>query len=65
MRGTVRRTDKGELTVYAKEWRMLTKSILPLPDKFHGLQDVNKRYRQRHVDTVSYTHLTLPTNDLV
>ena len=52
MRGTVRRTDKGELTVYAKEWRMLTKSILPLPDKFHGLQDITKRYRQRHVDMI-------------
>lgn len=52
VRGTVRRTDKGELTVYAKEWRMLTKSILPLPDKFHGLQDITKRYRQRHVDMI-------------
>ena len=52
MRGTVRRTDKGELTIYANEWKMLTKSILPLPDKFHGLQDVNKRYRQRHVDMI-------------
>ena len=52
MRGTVRRTDKGELTIYANEWKMLTKAILPLPDKFHGLQDVNKRYRQRHVDMI-------------
>jgi lysyl-tRNA synthetase, class II len=52
VRGTVRRTDKGELTVYAKEWKMLTKAILPLPDKFHGLQDVNKRYRSRHVDLI-------------
>jgi len=31
---------------------MLTKSILPLPDKFHGLQDITKRYRQRHVDMI-------------
>lgn len=52
MRGTIRRTDKGELTVYAKEWKMLTKSILPLPDKFHGLQDITKRYRSRHVDLI-------------
>jgi lysyl-tRNA synthetase class 2 len=52
VRGTVRRTDKGELTVYAKEWKMLTKAILPLPDKFHGLQDITKRYRQRHVDLI-------------
>lgn len=52
VRGSVRRTDKGELTVYAKEWTMLTKAILPLPDKFHGLQDVTKRYRSRHVDLI-------------
>lgn len=52
VRGTLRRTDKGELTVYAKEWKMLTKAVLPLPDKFHGLQDVTKRYRSRHVDLI-------------
>lgn len=53
MRGTIRRTDKGELTVFATEWKMLTKSILPLPDKYHGLQDVTKRYRSRHLDMIS------------
>eukprot|EP00535_Pseudo-nitzschia_heimii_P010613 CAMPEP_0197176358 /NCGR_PEP_ID=MMETSP1423-20130617/2313_1 /TAXON_ID=476441 /ORGANISM="Pseudo-nitzschia heimii, Strain UNC1101" /LENGTH=662 /DNA_ID=CAMNT_0042625731 /DNA_START=213 /DNA_END=2201 /DNA_ORIENTATION=+ len=52
VRGSVRRTDKGELTIYATEWQMLTKAILPLPDKFHGLQDITKRYRQRHVDLI-------------
>ena len=52
VRGTVRRTDKGELSVYAKEWKMLTKSALPLPDKFHGLQDISKRYRSRHLDLI-------------
>lgn len=52
MSGTIRRTDKGELTVFAKEWKMLTKSIAQLPDKFHGLQDINKRYRQRHLDMI-------------
>ncbi|GMI09047.1 hypothetical protein TrVE_jg12375 [Triparma verrucosa] len=50
--GTVRRTDKGELTINCDTWKMLTKAILPLPDKFHGLTDVNKRYRQRHVDLI-------------
>ena len=50
--GTIRRTDKGELTVFVKEWKMLTKAIAPLPDKFHGLQDINKRYRQRHIDMI-------------
>jgi len=52
VRGSVRRTDKGELTIYATEWKMLTKSVLPLPDKWHGLQDITKRYRQRHVDLI-------------
>merc|ERR1711937_136348 len=52
VRGSVRRTDKGELTIYANEWKMLTKAVLPLPDKFHGLQDITKRYRQRHVDLI-------------
>jgi len=52
VRGTIRRTDKGELTVYAKEWQMLTKALLPLPDKFHGLTDVTKRYRSRHIDLI-------------
>ncbi|KAL7519576.1 hypothetical protein ACHAWX_004334 [Stephanocyclus meneghinianus] len=50
--GTIRRTDKGELTLYAKEWTMLTKSALPLPDKFHGLTDISKRYRNRHLDLI-------------
>lgn len=52
VRGTIRRTDKGELSVYAKEWTMLTKSALPLPDKFHGLTDISKRYRSRHLDLI-------------
>jgi len=51
-KGTIRRTDKGELTLYAKEWTMLTKSALPLPDKWHGLTDISKRYRNRHLDLI-------------
>jgi lysyl-tRNA synthetase class 2 len=51
-KGTIRRTDKGELTLYAKEWTMLTKSALPLPDKYHGLTDLSKRYRNRHLDLI-------------
>ena len=51
--GTIRKSDSGELTVNAVNWEMLTKSILPLPDKYHGLSDVNKRYRQRHVDMIT------------
>ncbi len=52
VRGSVKRTEKGEMSVYAREWSMLTKSLLPLPDKWHGLTDVNKRYRQRETDLI-------------
>ncbi|MEM8504555.1 MAG: lysine--tRNA ligase [Cyanobacteria bacterium P01_D01_bin.1] len=51
-RGTIKRTDRGELSVKVKRYAMLTKSLLPLPDKFHGLTDVAKRYRQRYVDLI-------------
>ena len=52
VRGTLKRTKKGELSVYVSEFAMLTKSLLPLPDKWHGLTDVAKRYRQRYVDLI-------------
>lgn len=55
--GSVKRTDKGELSVYVSQWQMLTKSLLPLPDKFHGLTDVNTRYRQRHLDLIVNPHV--------
>ena len=44
-RGGLKRTEKGELSVLATELTMLTKALLPLPDKWHGLADVEKRYR--------------------
>jgi lysyl-tRNA synthetase class 2 len=53
VRGTIKRTEKGELSVYVKHYTILTKSLLPLPDKFHGLTDVEKRYRQRYVDLIT------------
>lgn len=52
VRGTIKRTDKGELSVYVSQYEMLTKSLLPLPDKWHGLTDIAKRYRQRYVDLI-------------
>ncbi|KAI0559569.1 Lysyl-tRNA synthetase [Gracilaria domingensis] len=52
VRGVAKRTEKGELSVKVSFWQMLTKSLLPLPDKFHGLTDVEKRYRLRHVDMI-------------
>lgn len=51
-KGTIKRTEKGELSVYVTEYAMLTKSLLPLPDKWHGLTDIAKRYRQRYVDLI-------------
>ena len=38
--------------MYVGSWTMLTKSLQPLPDKYHGLTDVSKRYRQRHLDMI-------------
>jgi len=52
VKGTIKRTEKGELSVYVKQYSILTKSLLPLPDKWHGLTDVAKRYRQRYVDLI-------------
>jgi lysyl-tRNA synthetase, class II len=51
--GHVFRTRRGELTVFADSWTLLTKSLRPLPEKFHGLQDRETRYRQRYVDLVA------------
>ena len=45
--GGIKRTDKGELSVAASSITMLTKSLRPLPEKWHGLSDIEKRYRQR------------------
>eukprot|EP00268_Persea_americana_P049126 TRINITY_DN5239_c0_g1_i8.p1 TRINITY_DN5239_c0_g1~~TRINITY_DN5239_c0_g1_i8.p1 ORF type:complete len:230 (+),score=40.78 TRINITY_DN5239_c0_g1_i8:1080-1769(+) len=51
--GTIKRTEKGELSVLIRSFEILTKSLLPLPDKYHGLTDVDKRYRQRYVDMIA------------
>lgn len=50
--GTLFKTRTGELTVKADEIRLLTKSLRPLPDKFHGLTDQETKYRQRYVDLI-------------
>jgi lysyl-tRNA synthetase class 2 len=49
----MKRTDKGELSIDISDWEMLTKAVSPLPDKFHGLQDTEKRYRHRHLDMIT------------
>ena len=50
--GEVFRTQRGEMSVRAKSITLLSKSLLPLPEKFHGLQDRELRYRQRYVDLI-------------
>lgn len=53
VKGTVFKTNVGELSVKAKEFVFLTKALRPLPDKFHGLKDVEQRYRQRYLDLLT------------
>ncbi|WP_448525952.1 lysine--tRNA ligase [Parathermosynechococcus lividus] len=55
--GTLKRTEKGELSVVVEDYSLLTKALLPLPDKWHGLTDVEKRYRQRYVDLIVNPHV--------
>ncbi|WP_415034835.1 OB-fold nucleic acid binding domain-containing protein, partial [Azonexus sp.] len=50
--GSLMRTKTGELTISISEIRLLTKSLRPLPDKFHGLADQEMKYRQRYVDLI-------------
>ena len=52
IKGYVFRTQTGEISVHAKEVILLSKSLQPLPEKFHGLQDTDTRYRQRYVDLI-------------
>lgn len=53
IKGTPFRTQKGELSIKVKEVTLLTKSLHPLPEKFHGLQDKEQRYRKRYVDLIA------------
>ncbi len=50
--GTIFRSKRGELTVRLTSWELLSKSLRPLPEKWHGLRDVETRYRQRYVDLI-------------
>lgn len=52
VKGTVFKTNTGEVSVKVLELEVLSKSLLPLPDKHHGLKDVDLRYRQRYVDLI-------------
>ena len=52
IRGIVFKTHRGEVTVRVEDFDLLSKSLRPLPEKFHGLQDVDIRYRQRYLDLI-------------
>ncbi|MFY9271754.1 MAG: lysine--tRNA ligase, partial [Thermacetogeniaceae bacterium] len=52
VKGTVFRTKRGEISVNVKEFVVLAKSLRPLPEKWHGLKDVDLRYRQRYLDLI-------------
>ena len=52
VKGFVFKTQTGEISVHAKSVRLLSKSLLPLPEKYHGLTNVDTRYRQRYVDLI-------------
>jgi len=51
--GTAFKTQKGEKSILAKDFKIITKALLPLPEKWHGLQDIEKRYRQRYLDLLA------------
>lgn len=51
--GTIRRTPRGELSLKVKEIKILSKALLSLPEKWHGLTDVETRYRQRYLDLIT------------
>ena len=52
LRGQVFKTKRGELTIRVEDFKILSKSLRPLPEKFHGLKDVEIRYRQRYLDLI-------------
>ena len=53
LEGYIFKSQKGELSLYIKKFTILTKSLEPLPEKFHGIQDVEIKYRHRHLDLIS------------
>ncbi len=55
--GTLFKTKTEQQTILVKKWRMLTKALAPLPDKWHGLQDVEERFRKRYLDILTTPEL--------
>lgn len=55
--GTLFTTQRGENSILVESWRMVTKSLLPLPDKYHGLQNEEERFRKRYLDLLGQNEL--------
>jgi len=55
--GSVFTTERGQQSILVKAWAMLSKSLLPLPDKFHGLQNEEERFRKRYLDLLTHPEL--------
>lgn len=53
IQGTVFKTHKGEVSIHVERMELLSKSLLPLPEKYHGLKDTDLRYRQRYLDLIA------------
>lgn len=56
LKGPIFQTRTGEWTILVNEFRLLSKSVRPLPEKFHGIKDPEKRYRQRYLDLIMNNH---------
>lgn len=52
VQGEVRKTQAGEISVFAKNFQLISKALRPLPSEWHGLKDIEERYRQRYVDLI-------------
>jgi len=57
LKGGMFKTKTGEWTLFANEFRLVSKSTRPLPEKFHGLKDPEKRYRRRYIDLIMNSHV--------
>jgi len=57
VKGPLLRTKSGEPTVWVEDFTLLAKSLQPLPEKWHGLSDIDKRYRQRYLDLIANTEV--------
>lgn len=53
VRGYIFKSQKGELSLYVKSFTLLTKTLEPMPEKFHGVQDIEIKYRHRHLDLIT------------